>query len=67
MKEYKFEIVFTEEDIAFDEFWEQCLQEDSTGIKGLTEEFQDIVEGSNIFNGNKSIKDIVKLVSYVHK
>jgi len=65
MKQYKFEITISEEDVAGDEFWEDVLKEDTTGIKPLTETLKQIIIDSNlVINSIKNIDEIVKLVSY---
>lgn len=65
MKTFKFEIVLTESDLAGDEFWEEAVKEDGTGIKVLTETLENLIEESNlIISSNKKVSDIIKLVSY---
>ena len=66
MKRFKFEITITEDDVAGDEFWEDALKKDGTGIEDLKGAIVQALEDSNIFvSSDRSIKDdIVKLVSY---
>lgn len=66
MKRFKFEINITEDDVAGDEFWEDALKKDGTGIEDLKGAIVQALEDSNIFvSSDRSIKDdIVKLVSY---
>jgi len=68
MKQYKFEIIITEEDVEGDEFWEEALAEDPTGIIPLTDTLKQIIQDSNlVINSPKTIDEIVKLVSYGDK
>ncbi len=68
MKTFTFEITFTEEDLEGDEFWEQALERDGTGIAELTEYLVQVIEDSNIMIGSdREPKDAVKLISYKEK
>lgn len=68
MKKFKFEIEILESDVEGDEFWEEALQRDGTGIAELTEGLIQAIEDSNLFVGSdRSVKDIIKLVSYQDK
>ena len=68
MKQYKFEIILTEEDVEGDEFWEEALAEDPTGIIPLTDTLKQIIQDSNlVINSPKTIDEIIKLVSYGDK
>jgi len=42
MKQFKFEITLTEDDLDGDEYWENALEVDGTGIKTLTETLEQI-------------------------
>ena len=51
-----------------DEFWEQALERDGTGIAELTEYLVQVIEDSNIMIGSdREPKDAVKLISYKEK
>jgi hypothetical protein len=62
MKVYKFELTFTEDELSGDEFWEDALNQDSTGIHPLTEAIVTSIEESNLVS---SAVNNVKLISYV--
>ena len=65
MKTFKFEITLTEQDLEGDEFWEQALEEDGTGISTLTEALEQAITDSNIMVGSdRTAKDVIKLISY---
>ena len=65
MKQYKFEITINDTDLEGDEFWEEAIKEDKTGINGLTEFLEQIIRESNMLCGsNLEPKDIIKLISY---
>lgn len=65
MKEFKFELTITEEDVEGDEFWEQALEKDGTGIIELTETIAQAIEDSNLMvNSNRKPIEIIKLKSY---
>lgn len=65
MKEFKFEITIREEDVEGDEFWEEALKIDGTGIKGLIDAISQAIEDSNlIVSSERDPKDIIKLISY---
>jgi hypothetical protein len=65
MKVFKFELTITDEDVNGDEFWENALERDGTGILTLKEAIVEALEDSNLFvsSENRPI-DIVKLISY---
>lgn len=66
MKKFKFEIILTEEDVEGDEFWEDALKKDSTGITDLTEALIMAIRDSNlIISSPRKIEDMIKLVSYI--
>jgi len=48
MKQFKFEITLTEDDLKGDEFWEEAIERDGTGIAELIETIQKIVKESFI-------------------
>jgi len=65
MKKFVFELTLTEEDLAGDEFWEDAIKNDGTGIADLTELLETMILESNIcYNIEKPISDILKLKSY---
>ena len=65
MKQYKFEIVLNDIDLDGDEFWEDIIKKDPTGITPLTEALADIIDQSNMLIGSKlNGEDVVKLMSY---
>jgi len=65
MKTFKFEIILTEDDLVGDEFWEDAIQKDGTGITDLTEALVSAIEDSNIMvSSDREPKDVVRLISY---
>jgi len=65
MKQFKFEIILNEEDLAGDEFWEDAIKQDGTGITTLKELLGSMIDESNIIiSSEKSGDDVVKLISY---
>lgn len=65
MKQFKFEIILTEDDVSGDEFWEQALERDGTGIAELTEALAQAIEDSNLMVGSeRAPKEVIKLVSF---
>lgn len=55
----------TERDLAGDEFWEDALKHDGTGISVLTDTLEQMIEESNlIISSDKEPKDVIKLISY---
>lgn len=60
---YKFEITITEQDVEGDEFWEDAISEDPTGIAPLTEALIQAIEESNLIIG-REVKDCVKLINH---
>jgi len=65
MKQFKFEITLTDQDLMGDEFWEEALKRDGTGISELTETIEQMIEDSNlIVSSDKTPKDVIKLISY---
>ena len=68
MKVFKFEITITEDDVNGDEFWENALERDGTGIADLTEAIAQAIEDSNLMIGSdRNPKDVIKLISYTEK
>jgi len=68
MKKFKFEITLTDEDLIGDEFWEDALERDGTGIAVLKETFENMINDSNILiSSDKDAKDIIKLINYTEK
>jgi len=65
MRKFKFEINIEEIDVEGDEFWEEALQKDGSGIDVLTKTINDIFTESNLFiSSDKNISDIIKLVKF---
>ena len=65
MKIFKFEITITEDDVSGDEFWEQAIEKDGTGIADLTESIIQAIEDSNLMVSSERMPaDVVKLISY---
>ena len=65
MKVYKFEIILTEDDVDGDEFWEEAIEEDGTGIKNLKNAIAQAIEDSNLMSGSdRNPIDVIKLISY---
>jgi hypothetical protein len=65
MKQFKFEITLTEADLEDDEFWEQALGRDGTGIAELTEALAQAIEDSNLMiNSENTPKEVIKLISF---
>ncbi len=65
MKKFKFEITLTEQDLAGDEFWENAIKRDGTGIADTQEFLEQMIEDSNlIVSSDKAPKDVIRLISY---
>ena len=65
MKKFIFELTLTEEDLAGDEFWEDAIKNDGTGIGDLTRLLETMIIESNLsHNIDKPVSDILKLKSY---
>ncbi|MCK9416325.1 hypothetical protein M0Q97_06675 [Candidatus Dojkabacteria bacterium] len=64
MKQFKFEITLSESDLDGDEFWEEALSFDNTGITVLTKTLELMIEESNLIHSVKKPKDVIKLISY---
>jgi len=65
MKQFKFEITLTDQDLMGDEFWEEALKRDGTGIAELTETIEQMIADSNIIvSSDKTPKNVIKLISY---
>jgi hypothetical protein len=64
MKKFVFEITIDESDLEGDEFWEDALAVDGTGITELTANLEFIIKESNLILSDKNIKDIIKLKEY---
>lgn len=65
MKKFRFEITLTEKDVSGDEFWDEALQKDGTGIQELREVLASAIEDTNILAPSKKTgRDVVKLVEY---
>jgi hypothetical protein len=65
MKVFKYELIITDQDVEGDEFWEQALERDGTGIAELTEAIAQAIEDSNLMVGSdKKPIEALKLKSY---
>jgi hypothetical protein len=65
MKVFKFEITLTEDDLSGDEFWEEAIEKDGTGIADVTQAIIQAIQDSNIMAGSdKEVSEVVKLISY---
>lgn len=65
MKTFKFEITLTEDDIAGDEFWEEAIEKDGTGIADLTAAIAQAIQDSNLMvSSERTPSEVVKLISY---
>lgn len=65
MKKFKFEIVITDDDVKGDEFWEQALENDGTGITDLKDAIVNSMVESNLFISSiNEPKDMVRLIEY---
>jgi hypothetical protein len=65
MKVFKYELIITDQDVEGDEFWEQALERDGTGIAELTEAIAQAIEDSNLMVGSdKKPIEVLKLKSY---
>lgn len=62
MNVFKFEITFFEEDLEGDEFWEEALKRDGTGIAELTKILHDAVDSTNLLvTSDRTLQDTIKL------
>jgi hypothetical protein len=65
MKVFKYELIITDQDVEGDEFWEQALERDGTGIADLTEAIAQAIEDSNLMvRSDKKPIEVLKLKSY---
>lgn len=69
MKQFKFEITLKEDDLEGDEFWENALERDGTGVADLTDYLIQIIKDSNLFAccSDQEAKNTIKLISYTNK
>ena len=67
MKTYKFEIILTEEMLEGDEFWENIIEEDSSGISGMMESMKEAIQDKFFGYPSEKINEIVKLTEYKDK
>jgi len=69
MKEFKFEIVLTDKDLEGDEYWEDALKKDGTGVATLTDSIEWMLYESNLLPSLSidEMKHFVKLKSYQEK
>jgi len=65
MKEFKFELTITEDDVMGDEFWEEAIERDGTGIADLTEAIVQAIKDSNLMVSSlREPAEAIKLISY---
>lgn len=65
MKTFKFEVTITERDLEGDEFWEDAVAKDGTGIADVTDALARAIDDSNFIIGSgRSARDVVKLISF---
>ena len=65
MKVFKFELIITDRDVEGDEFWEQAIERDGTGVADLTEAIAQAIEESNLMvNSERKPIEALKLKSY---
>ena len=64
MKKYIFQITLTEEDLAGDEFWEEAIKDNRTGIGHVTDELRAMIDEYNILHGENTSVEVLKLISY---
>lgn len=64
MKKYIFQITLTDADLAGDEFWEEALAKDGTGITELEDLIRTLIDDANLVFGENTSADVVKLISY---
>lgn len=65
MKEFKFEITLRESDVEGDEFWEEAIERDGSGIIDLTEAIISAIEESNLmYRSTRTPQDVIKLISH---
>lgn len=68
MKRFTFEITLTEQDLEGDEFWENALERDGTGIADLTDALIYAIESNNLLAGSDTeAKDVIKLKKFEDK
>lgn len=68
MAQFKFEITLNSDDLDGDEFWEEALKEDGTGVGLLTRSLIYAIDDSLILvGGQKEGKDVIKLIEYKEK
>lgn len=65
MKKFKFEIELNEDDLKGDEFWEEALANDGTGITVLKQAIAQAIEDSNLMiSSDRSAIDVITLKSF---
>lgn len=68
MRKFKFEITLDESDLDGDEFWENAISRDGTGIGDLTESLVNMIQESNlIVSGDREPIEVIKLISYTNE
>jgi hypothetical protein len=73
MKKFVFEITLLESDLEGDEFWEEAIERDGTGIADLTEALIAAIADSNLVmeahgdSGQELMSRIVKLKNYTNE
>lgn len=63
MKKYTFQIKLTEEDLKGDEFWEEIIKKDPSGIVGLTEAIKYCIQ-DQLLGGQELSEDAIKLIKF---
>jgi len=65
MKQFKFEVIIYDVDVEGDEFWEEAISRDGTGIGHLTDALIEALEDSNLMvASDRNPKDAISLKSY---
>lgn len=63
-KVYEFKLTIRESDVEGDEFWDDCLDEDPSGIFPLTKTLKNILVNSNLFSEPERIDEMLQLLSF---
>ena len=65
MKTYRFEIILTDEMLEGDEYWEDVLEEDASGIKPVLTDIIDALDDKfGLTVHGRDARSIVKLIEY---
>lgn len=67
MKQYKFEITLTENQLKGDEFWEDIIDSEPTGITGMVESMKQAIQDKFFGYPSDEIDEIVVLTEYTDK